>query len=762
MSNFQPSISGSQIINPLPTLNNKPQVKVENTDLPSETQVHSVKSVNQTQTPVKKVSAEPLPEPEVIKEKIEKTPSEQVLALKQEIDSLKKTPLKLNHVDAPLDLALERAKLEYLSNIKTDSQLPKDLNHVNKQQFQPIQSTQVSDRIIRKDKQGLDTLIQSQFVVFEHKLRDRLVSTDKQTAAAKELAKTLISQKDPDNEILLKINGLNDQDLLNLVAKNIGALRSDRYGNQATYADLSSKKQALVRAIAQGMRESADLRSLDTQMALESNAIRTMHDELRNLLPNSDKSFGWSLKGSLDIQAEYAIQLGWVTQDQVNKARENAETFVGIHEIDEWKQALNPFQVQTLEAICKGITHTLDQKLPNRVMASQNLQFTHEGIPETRNVPTRFTLNGEQYENPQFLGKGGVGLILEYQKVGAPTEKVVVKSLLNPLQRADLCKEVIAHRHVLGGENMQPDDNIINLRGVVKGPNDGLFMVMDKAEGGDLYKLSSLLTFANRQGGLPQIANSLLVQHYLKEASLGLNKLQESGSMHNDIKGMNFLMHEGKVKLADLGSTHTQTVMTSALNVPTTYAGKEWEVNANNNANITQKNDLYALGVMLHMLNGGGPPPTGTLLKGDPNDHTALGNLKRGLLAEDPAERITPQGILNSGYIKNLEKVDGQQLKKLILAAEEFGKVASSTFVRLDNQIVNDLNSIEQIKKAIESTNPQEMERKNRLTQELNQYQSKVDDARDQQKALLTTSPGKEAYQNLLDAAHLIESRLKI
>ncbi len=228
MSNFQPSISGSQIINPLPTLNNKPQVKVENTEHTSETQVHSKKSETQTQTPVKKVSEEPLPEPEVIKEKIDKTPSEQVLTLKQEIDSLKKTPLKLKHVDAPLDLSLERAKIEYLSNIQTDGQLPKNLNHVNKQQFQAIQSTQVSDRIIRKDKQGLDTLIQSHFAVFEHKLRDRLVSTDKQTAAAKELAKTLISQKDPDNEILLKINGLNDQDLLDLVAKNIGALRSDR------------------------------------------------------------------------------------------------------------------------------------------------------------------------------------------------------------------------------------------------------------------------------------------------------------------------------------------------------------------------------------------------------------------------------------------------------------------------------------------------------------------------------------------------------
>jgi serine/threonine protein kinase len=762
MSNFQPSISGSQIINPLPTLNNKPQVKVENTEHTSETQVHSKKSETQTQTPVKKVSEEPLPEPEVIKEKIDKTPSEQVLTLKQEIDSLKKTPLKLKHVDAPLDLSLERAKIEYLSNIQTDGQLPKNLNHVNKQQFQAIQSTQVSDRIIRKDKQGLDTLIQSHFAVFENKLRDRLVSTDKQTAAAKELAKTLISQKDPDNEILLKINGLNDQDLLDLVAKNIGALRSDRYGNQATFTDLSSKKQALVRAIAQGMRESADLRSLDTQMALESNAIRTMHDELRNVLPNSDTAFGWSLKGSLDIQAEYAIQLGWVTPQQVTTARQNAETFVGIHEIDEWKRVLNPFQVQTLEAISKGITHTLDQKLPNRVSASQDLQFVEDGIPQSKNVPSRFSLNGDEYENPVFLGKGGVGLILEYNKVGAPNEKVVVKSLLNPLQRADLCKEVIAHRHVLGGENMQPDDNIINLRGVVKGPNDGLFMVMDKADGGDLYKLSNLLSFANRQMGLPQIANSLLIQHYLKEAAQGLDTLQESGAMHNDIKGLNFLLHEGKVKLADLGSTHTQTVMTSAMNVPTTYAGSEWVVNDNNDANITQKNDMYALGVMLHMLNGGNPPPTGTLLQGDPNDHTALGNLKRGLLANDPNDRISPQGILNSGYIKNLEKVDGHQMKKLLEATENFGKIAGSRFMQLDNQIVNLLNSIDLASKALNGTPPGNQDRINRITQELNQFQNELNTARTQQRELFSQSPGKEAYQELLNISQMVESRIRV
>jgi serine/threonine protein kinase len=737
-----------------------PPTTTQNSGSPiTEQTTHEPKIYDSTAT---KPSMPPLPEipdSQTVETTIENSSPEKVKTLHDEIRAHGIEPIKLKKVEPVIDTRLELAKAQFISNSDSDKILDKTLNHDNREQFTKINASDISDRIVRPNHGSLDNLIQQNFSKIEQNLRSKLVNVDKQTQTAQNLAEQLLNRKDAENELLIQISSMDDQTLLETVSKNIGDLRSDRYGDVSTYADLSTKKKALAMAITQGLRNVSNARSLDIQMSLKANAIRVVHEELQGQGPNSDKAFGWSLKGSNDIQTEFAIKLGFTTPEKIQLAKENAETFPGIHEPDEWKNALNDFQKETLNTISTGITTALDQKIPNRVTQSQQLDYTYKGNPESKEVPQSFLLNGETYEAPKFLGKGGIGLILEYTNRSNPLDKVVVKSLLNPAQRDEMVKEMIAHRHVLGGENLQTDDNIITMRGVVKGPNDGLYMVMDKAEGGDLNDLSKVLGFAKSKGQLPPLASSLLTQYYIKEAAQGLAKLQESGSMHNDIKSLNFLVHDGHIKLADLGSTHTKTVLTSTIGVPTTFGGSEWR--NSDNVHVTQKNDMYALGVMLHMINGGEVPPLGQLLRADPTDTTALGNLKTALLSDNPDERITPQGILDSSYVKNLDSVKPELLNQLVLATEELSKAVSSKYGKLEDNISELENEIRLKNNRRDRLGENDQETFDRLTHEIQNLSILVARDKQAQDDLLTQPPGKEAYEKLIQISNEIDSKLK-
>lgn len=685
--------------------------------------------------------------PKTLKANVERVPSPKFMQKAQEMG------LDLSPKQERLT-SLEKAKIQYLNDQQQDSGLEKNLNSQTLEQFKRIDASSLQDQIIRPGQ--LNTLLGQHFEGFEHDLRSKLVNSNKVCAKASEKALQLISQTSPDSQLLLTINTIPQDQLRSEISAFVGKMRADRYGDNATYDQLSPKKQQLVNAIINGLEQGAALRQIDTPAALKDQSIRAITHSLQGVAPNSDVAVGWSLKSSSEIQVDFAIAQGWTTPQQIKTAIQNAEMSVHPNPQNAWIDNLSPFQKDVLNQVSEGITSTLDRLLPNRVSGMQNLTATVDGSSNTYSVPTTFTLNGQTYNTPKFLGKGGVGLILEYSNSSNPSEKVVVKSLLEPEKRNEMVREIIAHRHILGGENMQAHPNIVNLRGIVKGPQDGLFMVMDKAEGGNLQAHTNSLGYMANHHGMPKYALNLLTQHYLREAALGMQAAFDKGVMHNDVKGLNFLMHNGHVLASDFGSTHTETTMTKAQRPDTTYVSSDW-----NKQVITQKNDMYAMGVMIHMLNGGSPPGFDPL-KPDPQDTTALGRLKNGLLAEKPEDRITPEGILESAYVKNLNTVSPHLMNDLIKAADEFGRKVGGKLDSINTLLIRDEHAIQQnqlrMNEVIQkggTPNPQTVD-------ETQKMQTRVNDLKLQREQLLNAPDVKAAYQKLLEAAEIIEKRTKI
>lgn len=179
----------------------------------------------------------------------------------------------------------------------------------------------------------------------------------------------------------------------------------------------------------------------------------------------------------------------------------------------------------------------------------------------------------------KLLGRGAYGKV--YEGMDLVGNKVAIKSLETKTLPSELqLLRQLNHKHViqyLGHFEL----------------NGSLHIVMEYASGGSVLDL--LATY----GTIPMT----VTVKYTREALLGLEYLHQQGIVHRDIKPANLLVHEGCLKISDLGEAKqlddgTQTVCgTPFYMAPEVMHGQ-----------AQPASDIWSLGAtVLHMLTGAPP-----------------------------------------------------------------------------------------------------------------------------------------------------------
>jgi serine/threonine protein kinase len=97
-------------------------------------------------------------------------------------------------------------------------------------------------------------------------------------------------------------------------------------------------------------------------------------------------------------------------------------------------------------------------------------------------------------------------------------------------------RELIVHRLAMGGEGGKGHPNITPFKGVVRGPDGSVHMILEQAKGGDLERVAGSVDFARNNGVLPPPAATALQQQFIRDAVAGLKELQAKNLTHHDIK----------------------------------------------------------------------------------------------------------------------------------------------------------------------------------------------------------------------------------
>jgi len=522
---------------------------------------------------------------------------------------------------------------------------------------------------------NLSDMVSSRFGDVEKSLRGKLLGKSTKNTAfekAQNMAKGSVMGSQFKSEFLLKLATMGESQLKDEIAKGIGASRSERYGNDSGYAQLSERKQKLVDAIFNGYQEG--LRAVRPELTLHM--ARQMSESLQSQIqaaePNSKLVFDLSLKSQTDFAKEVATGLGLL------KEGENLDS-------------LTPKHRQMVDSMARELATVTRASLPNK--ASQ----TSVQIGDNLEAPTTITLNGKTYGTPEFLGKGGLGAVMKYTNLSDPNDKVVIKSLLDPNQREEMVKEAQSHRFAMG-EDLKGHPNVVGLRGMVSGANDSLYMVMDLAGGGDIKGISSSLDFASTSDLLPEKAKLVMVQHLFSQVVNGMDYVQSQNMLHLDIKDENFLLDDsGRVQVADFGSAQrSSTLDPNTSRVATTYKPMEWETKNT----LTQKTDTYQIGRMLYVMLGGksgvGLVSPGTerqqeLTKRglDPESFvqkSAPYELMTAMLDHDPNQRPSLEGVKSHSFLQDYDP-DNDKNKALVTAMMDYHKNVGSKLKSLNSKL---------------------------------------------------------------------------
>jgi serine/threonine protein kinase len=422
---------------------------------------------------------------------------------------------------------------------------------------------------------------------------------------------------------------------------------------------------------------------------LSSRMTESLRKTLAESAPNTDAVFALTLKSKMDIMGELGIKMGLVTPARLKKLAEDEIAYNGEGgKLSDWLDQIPADSRRLIEHLATDLHQVLNRSLPNKPSARL---VDLEGA-EGKQVPEQIILNGKTYTAPKFLGEGGLGLIIKYTDAQSG-ESVVVKSLLNVEQHSEMVKELQAHRHVMGGSG---HENIITMRGVVRGDNDSLYMVMDLAGGGDLARVSESLGEAVKQGILPWRAQLALAQHLIRDAVAGMQHMQSRNMMHLDVKALNFLLDDnGKVMLSDFGSGQRTGALTADRDyIPTTYYAPEW------GGDINQKTDIYQLGRALRSVLGqdafGTKPVSGQV-------GTDLAFIN-AMLDDDPAKRPTLTALASSSFVREAEAQDPDKMQTLLRAAVAYSKGAGKEIHALHDELASFQDRLHRAEVALEGT----------------------------------------------------------
>jgi formylglycine-generating enzyme required for sulfatase activity/serine/threonine protein kinase len=199
------------------------------------------------------------------------------------------------------------------------------------------------------------------------------------------------------------------------------------------------------------------------------------------------------------------------------------------------------------------------------------------------------------------LGQGGMGTV--YLAVQVSLQREVALKIIAPQIAADreAAERFVREARIAAAVNHP------NIIGIIDAGEDGgqLFMALELITGGDASQLA-----ARFNGVLPE-ARALEI---IADCCRGLQALYEARLIHRDIKPANiFITGEGVAKLADLGLARSEggddrlTVSGFAVGTPAFMSPEQ----ANGEAGIDIRSDIYALGATLFALATGSQPFTG-------------------------------------------------------------------------------------------------------------------------------------------------------
>lgn len=486
----------------------------------------------------------------------------------------------------------------------------------------------------------------------------------------------------------------------------------------------------------------------DTLDAFCDEVETELAEQLGSLRPNSDVLFDLALKSERDFALEIARSKGMYVDPRSEEDKE--DNVPRPPNPENLRVVAGPARTQIL-TIAKRMAAAVAENHPNRASAKTTpTQVTPAGgLKVVVDVPDSFQCNGASYQKPRVLGAGGNGVAVRYEDQNGGY--VVLKSLLPGKDREDMTRELIVHRHVMGGEDGQGHENVAGLKGTVVGPNGGLHMVMEYVEGGDVDKFSDGLQAACQSGIISPQARDAVVQHVFLEALKGLQVVQARNATHHDIKAGNYLItNDGKVKLADFGSGQI------AANTQGKVSGDVAGVTPNMEAPelnqpdegteemrpVTGKADVYTLGVMLAHLTSA---TDATEEKPDFSSHMdqrkyrheqsgmALDRLKNALLDPDPDKRPSLEAAALSTYLEAPNSVlnGTPEVAELLPALIAYTKELGGQGTELQRRIMVTKGTILKLEKEKEGARPSDLTKINKKIaderQNLDTWQPQLD-----------------------------------
>jgi hypothetical protein len=382
--------------------------------------------------------------------------------------------------------------------------------------------------------------------------------------------------------------------------------------------------------------------------------------------PESDEVFDLSLKSEADLKGDAAVALGLVTPATVEACKcaaeeEYAPTYGRVTDIQlQWFARLSSKQQALVGAMARGMLQAVNASSPNKLE--------------------------QDYEYVEDRGAGGYGKVSRYRKKGT-NENVAVKSLRDDAKRLEMERELRVHRQAMGGAGGTGHRNLVPLKGVARGSDGSLHMVMEEAKGGDLKKMTDCLGYAVGDGALPPAAAQVLAQQFVRDAVAGLKFVQEQNVTHHDIKASNFLLSEdGTVMIADLGSGQIGrdaqgTVPGTAAASHPIHTTQKLEAPELFGKTASGKSDTYTLGIVIDKLMNGPRPrydtDTYSQLFTAPPASLAVDRLTRAMLDRDPQKRPTLEAVEHSSFLQDAAGHDPAQVAQLKAASMQYARVAN-------------------------------------------------------------------------------------
>jgi hypothetical protein len=520
--------------------------------------------------------------------------------------------------------------------------------------FRPFKASLVMDKVC--EPVDIARRVQDEFAQEEKQLRDAILGSTKSAILAQARTKALriVQQMNKDQQIHLAAK-TQDQRMAEVI-KALGALNPK--DNGASYEKLRPDQRALLDNICSAIEEVLTPVRAEAPQRCREHAEVALAAQMLTLDADSDEMFDLSLKGDADLKADAAIGLGLVDAAVVQQQKAEAAQSGRAEKQLKWYQALSAEQQALVNAAAEGMAGVISGSTPNRYN------------PDDRSI----LLGGEQFEFDRQLGEGGKGRIFRLKQPGT-AQCVVVKALKDEDERLEMERELRIHREVMRGGGHK---NITPFKGVARGPDGKLYMIMDEARGGDLSQMSSALTIAAASGTLPPEAKQVLARQFARDAVAGLKAVQQHNVTHHDIKAKNYLLAaDGTMMISDFGSgqigrdEHGTVVgpRDGSVDIPTTPIFEAPEMDKHNGAmTVTGKADNYTLGLMIRQLTGG---------KSDGAAASALDKLTAAMLNPDPDQRPTADSLEHSSFLLDADVDDPSKVAVLKSAAVRYAKATA-------------------------------------------------------------------------------------